>query len=397
MNNWLETSNLWWDATAFSFADSFIAVATWILMGLVLVTVFDHLTKNRFTRWVEKAGPFQPFIAAIFGAIPGCGTALLLVPMYEQKKIRSGTLLALIISTSGDAAFILLALSPAAWGWITLISFGVAIVSAYIVDYTPIGKKMDLKFQKGSKYKESIERRSCVIEQPHVHSSLKTTGHKIFDFTDSRIVAPIMYGMLLITIPLSIMRVSGVDLINNVALDNYDAFISNMWVVGGIAIIGWYPVRHYLIIHFEKKHHEETTHCALCNAKNELDSTYQEIYGQLIFIMAWVVLANFTYNMIEVAVGAEAIKDFFASGAGITAVLIGLLAGFIPGCGPTIVMANLFTGGVISPAAMMTTAIAQDGDVAMPLLAGSKLAFFTFKLLSLIPAFIVGIIMVFTM
>jgi hypothetical protein len=35
--------------------------------------------------------------------------------MFEQKKIRSGTLLALLISTSGDAAFIILAIDPLMW------------------------------------------------------------------------------------------------------------------------------------------------------------------------------------------------------------------------------------------------------------------------------------------
>ena len=99
--------------------------------------------------------------------------------------------------------------------------------------------------------------------------------------------------------------------------------------------------------------------------------------------------------MVEVGVGPEAMYNFFASGAGFTAIAIGLLVGFIPGCGPTIIFANLFTAGMIPVSAMTTAAIGQDGDVAMPLLASSKTSFLVFKILALIPALIVGVTMMF--
>jgi hypothetical protein len=99
--------------------------------------------------------------------------------------------------------------------------------------------------------------------------------------------------------------------------------------------------------------------------------------------------------MVEASVGTEAIKDFFSSGVGFTAIAIGLLVGAIPGCGPTIIFANLFTAGAVPMSAMVTAAIGQDGDVAMPLLASSKTSFFVFKLIALIPALITGVIMMF--
>jgi hypothetical protein len=67
----------------------------------------------------------------------------------------------------------------------------------------------------------------------------------------------------------------------------------------------------------------------------------------------------------------------------------------IPGCGPTIIFANLFTAGAVPASAMTTAAIGQDGDVAMPLLASSKKSFLAFKFLALIPALVTGVIMMF--
>jgi hypothetical protein len=69
---------------------------------------------------------------------------------------------------------------------------------------------------------------------------------------------------------------------------------------------------------------------------------------------------------------------------------MGLLVGFLPGCGPTIMFASIFGAGMIGMAAMTTAAIGQDGDAGFPLLLNDKPTYFTVKFLNLIPAVIVG-------
>jgi hypothetical protein len=50
------------------------------------------------------------------GLIPGCGTAIFLVPYYNKGKLSLGSLFALLLATTGDAAFILMVESPASYG-----------------------------------------------------------------------------------------------------------------------------------------------------------------------------------------------------------------------------------------------------------------------------------------
>ena len=87
---------------------------------------------------------------------------------------------------------------------------GVGIVVAYLVDYTPIGTRMDNKFQTGDKFKKAIQTRTCKVDPSVSHH--RTKGHNAFDFIDSRIIAPLFLTVVIATIPLSIARVAGVDM-----------------------------------------------------------------------------------------------------------------------------------------------------------------------------------------
>ena len=99
----------------------------------------DHFTGDKFKRLIERSEKSQPLIAALLGLIPGCGTGLLLIPFYDRKKLSIGSLMALMISAAGDAAFIILAVSPLSYVYIMSISFGTALVVGYAADLTPFG------------------------------------------------------------------------------------------------------------------------------------------------------------------------------------------------------------------------------------------------------------------
>ena len=70
--------------------------------------------------------------------------------------------------------------------------------------------------------------------------------------------------------------------------------------------------------------------------------------------------------------------------------LVAILTGFIPGCGPQVVVTSLYLTGAVPMSALLSNAIANDGDALFPALALAPKAAVLATLYSAIPAFIIG-------
>ena len=70
--------------------------------------------------------------------------------------------------------------------------------------------------------------------------------------------------------------------------------------------------------------------------------------------------------------------------------LIAVLVGFIPGCGPQVLVATLYINGVIPFAALIGNAISNDGDALFPAIALNPRAAVVSTGYSTIPALIVA-------
>ena len=68
--------------------------------------------------------------------------------------------------------------------------------------------------------------------------------------------------------------------------------------------------------------------------------------------------------------------------------LIAILFGFLPGCGPQIVVATFYLGGFIPLSAEIGNAISNDGDALFPAIALAPKAAIVATLYSAIPAII---------
>ena len=69
---------------------------------------------------------------------------------------------------------------------------------------------------------------------------------------------------------------------------------------------------------------------------------------------------------------------------------IAILIGFIPGCGPQVVVTTLYLAGAVPLSAQLSNAIANDGDALFPALALAPRAAILATLYSAVPAVIIG-------
>lgn len=86
-----------------------------ILMVALLMLIIEFLElkfKDKIREKITKRPINQYAIASLLGAIPGCIDAFFIVSLYVHGLVGFGALAAVMLSTAGDEAFIMLAMIP---------------------------------------------------------------------------------------------------------------------------------------------------------------------------------------------------------------------------------------------------------------------------------------------
>ena len=125
-----------------------IFLETLKIVGIVavLMIVIEWL-QIKFEDKIKKAlikNPHNQIIgSSLLGAIPGCIDAFLVVSLYSHGLVGFGALTAVMLSTAGDEAFIMLAIIPKTALIIFAICAAFGIIGGYIVER--IASKINLK------------------------------------------------------------------------------------------------------------------------------------------------------------------------------------------------------------------------------------------------------------
>ena len=116
--------------------DSILITALVILMMLLIEFVnvasrghfFSRLNSNRFTRVL---------FGAAMGLVPGCLGGFATVSLYSHRMISFGALVAMMIASSGDEAFVMLAMFPGKALLLFAVLFIIAVAVGLLVDLIP--------------------------------------------------------------------------------------------------------------------------------------------------------------------------------------------------------------------------------------------------------------------
>ena len=101
-----------------------LMITMFVFVMMLIVDYFNVLTKGRMSTAIKGNNWRQYFIASFLGSTPGCLGAFLTVSFYVHGLISFGTIVGCMIATSGDEAFVMLALFPKQ----AMILFGVLFV-----------------------------------------------------------------------------------------------------------------------------------------------------------------------------------------------------------------------------------------------------------------------------
>lgn len=326
------------DLTRSLMTDAFVQVSVFVAATLLIFYGAERIFRFDIGQSLKSARGFQVPLAALLGATPGCGGAVVVVAAYSSGNVGFGAVVATLTATMGDAAFLLLATRPDAAAVILPLSFVVGIVSGWMVD----------RFNRIDMTPRSTG--SCEFA-PLIG---KTRARDI--------------GYLVLAAPGLIVGGAQLAQINMTTLVG----IPVQWIALAGTAIGLFIWSTSQLF-------------AMTNTK---DTPVTRMAEETSFISVWVIGAYLAYDYLAQYAGLD-IQAMFSSVAPLLP-LIAIIVGFVPGCGPQVLVATLYINGVVPFSALIGNAISNDGDALFPAIALEPRAAILATGYSAIPALIVA-------
>ena len=318
---------------------------------------FTKLRQNRFGQVVLGAG---------LGIIPGCMGGFAAVSMFSHKLLSFGALAAMMIASSGDEAFVMLAMIPKEALLLIVILFVVAIVAGLLVDrLSPFidSQGNDIKVR----HKEGCEEGFQIHEKDEKEKNDdKPTLRNMRHASAERIA--LLLGVILFIVALAFgMLEHEHDEVVHTQLNIFDEYwmnlvfaIISLFVVWFIATADEHIIKEHLWEHIICKH---------------FLSIFLWTFGALLVIQI-----GLHYFDIETLISNNIPWM----------ILLAVLVGIIPESGPHLLFVTLFATGTVPFSVLLASSISQDGHASLPLLAENKRSFAKAKIVNALVAAFFG-------
>ena len=93
-------------------SDAYLQVTVFVAATLALFYSAEKMFNVDLGEVMARRVGWQPAIAAVLGALPGCGGAIVVVTQFTRGYASFGALISVLVATMGDAAFLLVAREP---------------------------------------------------------------------------------------------------------------------------------------------------------------------------------------------------------------------------------------------------------------------------------------------
>ncbi|MEA3307066.1 MAG: putative manganese transporter [Elusimicrobiota bacterium] len=327
-----------------------IMITIFVFVMMLFVDYLNVLTKGNMDKIISGKNRLkQYFTASFFGSIPGCLGAFMNVSLYERGLLSFGALAAGMIATSGDEAFVMLALFPKQAILLFIILFIVGIASGYMID--KITYIFKIKFTKPC----------CISQESHGDEcrcfDAKETVESFKNLSLSRfLILFLLFGAL------------------------YGLFAGIIgphdWNWKKITLTSLLLLANFIVITVPEHYLEE--HIWQHIVKKHLWQIFLWSFGALLFVNV-----GFKFWNLEVFVEQHMVW----------VLLIAALTGIIPESGPNLLFVMLFVNGTIPFSVLLTSSIVQDGHGMLPLFAYSLKDSLWIKLFNLIIGLGLGLIL----
>ena len=330
------------EVTRTSLFDAYIQVSVFVAATLLIFFSLEHFYKIDIGILMRKGDIWQVPMASLLGALPGCGGAVVVITAFARGNIRLGAMVAALIATMGDAAFLLLAKEPTTYLKLMSISIFAAVISGWTVD----------KFHRGELYSSEIKNFEKIgIGKLRVRD-------KLFMF----FAVPGLF--------LGILQLAQID------VNNFGILVTVFGLTGAFLSISIWVLSPISAVSSSKDH------------------PFTRSSEETSFVTVWVIAGFLAYEYSYAFFGLD--LEVLTEAAWFFLPILAVLVGFIPGCGPQVLVTTLYLNGIIPFAALIGNAISNDGDALFPAIALTPRMAVIATLYSAIPALIISYFFLFT-
>ena len=330
-----------------SIADAYIQVSTFVAATLLIVYGIEKFLNLDLAAALRRDRFWQVPVAAALGALPGCGGAIIVVTQYVTGRLSFGSVVAVLTATMGDAAFLLIAREPLTGLSIIFMGFVVGTLSGWIINAIH-----GSDFLRGGIAKE--------IE----HNEDASTR-----WIDNLWLILMMPGIVL-----AVLVAFQVDADAFLANPLFDRPATLLGLVGGVLALSMRLAPRFGFLGDKSFSRNNTI--------------VRRTIADTNFVTTWVVAAFLLFELSVYFFGLD-LKNLFA-GVALYTPLMAVLVGFIPGCGPQVLVTTMYLSGIVPLSALIGNAISNDGDALFPAIAIAPRVAIIATLYSAVPALLIS-------
>jgi len=324
-----------------------IMITGFVFVMMLVIEYINVQTKGLWqTRFLGNDWK-QYFLAAMLGVIPGCLGAFTAVSLYSHRLISFGAIVTAMIATSGDEAFVMLAMFPQKALLLMAVIFGISIIAGYAADRIPYKDKFLSRFSESNFPLHDEEQCKCFQKDKFLSNIIKPSYY--------RVALSILILSLIVAIATGVL-----------------AGKAEIWLKITLLLAILFSL--FIVIsvpeHFLKEH---------------LWDHIVKIHIPRIFIWTFGTLLAIHLLMYFID-----IQSWFTDNM-LIMLLIAIFIGIIPESGPHLVFVTLYAGGMVPFSILLASSISQDGHGSLPLLAESKKGFLTVKSVNMVFALLAGL------
>ncbi len=323
-----------------------LMITGFVFTMMLLVEYINVLTHGKWQKELSKSKFGQYLLGVILGAVPGCLGAFTVVSLYSHGVVSFGALVATMIATSGDEAYVMFSMFPLKAVYLTIMISVVGFIAGMLTD----------KFYKGGKNLLTNELHGFEIHEEE-YCECYPNSRIIQQLKNMTFPRALLIGVLVIFLFILFANASEHGGWNWVKVT---LLISNLFALFIVTTVPDHFLEKHLWQHVLKKH--------------------------LLRIFLWTFGALLVIHVLESFLDLEAwIQSNY-----ITVLALAVLIGIIPESGPHLVFVTLFANGSIPFSILLASSIVQDGHGTLPLLAVSKKSFVVLKIINIIAGLSLG-------
>ena len=357
-----------------------ILITGLVVVMMMMIESLNIESKGLIFKGLKKTKIGQVVIGALLGSIPGCMGGFATVSLYTHRMFSFGALVAMMIASSGDEAFIMLAMIPQQALVLFAALFVIAVIVGILIDLFHTPKE---------------------VSDSHTYPD-----HAECHSEESKGKSPRHFGWKRAVMFIGLAIFIGALASGKLAHDHGSH---------GEHVHSTECTEHCHETHCHEEHihaeHEETP-----GAINLLDEQWMNIlFAGLSVIMLFVlifasdhfvdehlwnhivkkhlpIIFAWTFGvLLVVGFALQYIEiDRWISDNTVLMILLATLVGIIPESGPHLIFVTLFAAGIVPFPVLLASSISQDGHASIPLLAESKKSFLWAKLINCIVALVAG-------